>query len=101
MVPNGRANQKVNYFFILGKKLKGSTLLPFGLYGAGKEAHLHSNNTDNLIQGVHLTYPSSLLSIGPRETLETLRSLDVKKSAIRHLRVHTFNPKKNSQDHHG
>lgn len=45
-------------------------------------------------QEVHLTYPSSLLSIGSRETLETLRSLDVTKRAIRHLRVYTFSPKK-------
>lgn len=29
-------------------------------------------------QEVHLTYPSSLLSVGSRETLETLRSLDVR-----------------------
>lgn len=37
-------------------------------------------------QDVHLTYPSSLLSVGSRETLETLRSLDVQKTAISTLR---------------
>lgn len=41
-------------------------------------------------QEVHLTYPSSLLSIGSRKTLETLRSLDVRKRAVSHLRVYTF-----------
>lgn len=49
VVQRGRANQEGNCLFVLGKKTI-SMLLPFGLYGAGKEAHLHSNNADNFIQ---------------------------------------------------
>lgn len=38
-----------NVVFVLGNNII-SMLFPFGLYGAGKKAHLHSNNADNLIQ---------------------------------------------------
>lgn len=80
VVQKGRANQEGNCLFILEKKKKLQARYFLLVYTKlGKR--LISIATMLIIphkQEVHLTYPCSLLSVGSRETLETLGSLDVR-----------------------
>lgn len=79
VVQKGRANQEGNCLFILEKKKLQARCFLLVYTELGKR--LISIATMLIIphkQEVHLTYPSSLLSVGSRETLETLGSLDVR-----------------------
>lgn len=79
--------RKETVFVSLGKKrLEARHFLLFYLEPGKKLISRATLLITSDKQDVHLTYPSSLLSIGSRETLETLRSLDVPKTEISTLR---------------